>query len=50
MRAFSPDGERLAAGSEKGLVSIWNASDGQKLLDLPGHEQMAMCVMTLEVK
>jgi WD40 repeat protein len=36
--AFSPDGQRLAAGSEQGTVVIWNAADGQKLLELGGHD------------
>ena len=33
--AFSPDGTRLATGDFEGVVEIWNAWTGEKLLSLP---------------
>jgi WD40 repeat protein/tRNA A-37 threonylcarbamoyl transferase component Bud32 len=41
--AFSPDGRRLATGSE-GIVSIWDWRDRQRLRILPGHEKMPISV------
>jgi WD40 repeat protein len=35
--AFSPDGTRLASGSQEGLVTVWDASTGKELLTLRGH-------------
>jgi WD40 repeat protein/serine/threonine protein kinase len=35
--AYSPDGQRLAAGSWDQTVKVWDAQTGQKLLDLKGH-------------
>jgi WD40 repeat protein len=35
--AFSPDGERLATGSEKNLVKVWDVRTGKVLQTLPGH-------------
>jgi WD40 repeat protein len=35
--AWSHDGRRLASGSQNGSVTIWDASNGQRLLALAGH-------------
>ena len=35
--AFSPNGEILATGDDKGEVYLWQATDGQLLLTLKGH-------------
>src|SRR5262249_55902145 len=35
--AFSPDGRRLASGSQEGLVTVWDASTGKEGLTLRGH-------------
>jgi WD40 repeat protein len=35
--AFSPDGQRIVAGSWDAKVRVWNAADGAELLVLNGH-------------
>ena len=35
--AFSPDGKRIATGSEDKTVKVWDAQTGQELLTLKGH-------------
>jgi WD40 repeat protein/tRNA A-37 threonylcarbamoyl transferase component Bud32 len=35
--AFSPDGRRLASGSQEGLVTVWDAGTGKELRTLRGH-------------
>jgi WD40 repeat protein/serine/threonine protein kinase len=34
---FSPDGTRIASGSEDGLVCVWDAATGAKIADCRGH-------------
>ncbi len=36
--AFSPDGERLAAGLEDYTIRLWQVADGQLLRTLEGHQ------------
>ncbi len=37
--AFSPEGLQLAAGDRYGVLYIWDANDGQLLLDLQAHQK-----------
>jgi len=37
--AFSPDGSKLAAAGEDGLVKLWDPATGQELAVISGHEQ-----------
>lgn len=36
--AVSPDGQFIATGGNDRLVRIWNAADGAKVKEFPGHE------------
>ena len=35
--SWSPDGNRIATGSQDGNAKIWNSVTGQELLTLGGH-------------
>jgi dipeptidyl aminopeptidase/acylaminoacyl peptidase len=35
--SWSPDGKRLATGSEDGTAKVWNVADGRELLTFKGH-------------
>ena len=35
--AFSPDGQRIVAGSADGTAKVWDAASGEELLTLKGH-------------
>jgi len=37
--AFSPDGIRIVSGSEKGVVTVWNAHTGALLWEKYGHKK-----------
>jgi WD40 repeat protein len=36
--AFAPDGKRLAAGTQQGRVTVWDATTGDTLAPFSGHE------------
>ena len=36
--AFSPDGQRIASGSEDNTVKVWDAATGQETLTLKGTQ------------
>ena len=42
---WSPDGTRLASGSEDGSLYVWDASDGTLLQTLQGHHGMVASVV-----
>jgi WD40 repeat protein/transcriptional regulator with XRE-family HTH domain len=42
--AFSPDGERLAAGTVNGEIRLWQVPDGQPLLTCTGHTGLVRSV------
>lgn len=42
--SFSPDGKFLAAGSNQGVVYLWNTSDWSTAFQLEGHEKQSVSV------
>ena len=44
--AFSPDGDRLATGTENGQVRLWNTATGQLLRILPGRRAASVNSVT----
>lgn len=37
--AFSPDGKRLATADKKGIIRLWDITNGNLLWTLPGHKE-----------
>src|SRR5439155_1084357 len=42
--AYSPDGKRLATGSVRGQMAMWDAQTGERLLTLEGHSASIRCL------
>jgi WD40 repeat protein len=42
--AYSPDGRRIATGSEDRTVRLWEAASGQEVLTLKGHTDVVRSV------
>jgi WD40 repeat protein len=42
--AWSPDGQRIASGSEDTTVQVWNASSGDLFLTYSNHSHLVRCV------
>ena len=42
--AFSPDGQRIVAGSQEGTAKVWDAANGKELLTLKGHKSVIVSV------
>jgi WD40 repeat protein len=46
--AFSPDGRRLAGGSSKGPIIIWDLDTGREVAWLTGHESLIYTLAFLD--
>jgi len=42
--AWSPDGQRIASGSDDGTVQVWNATDGGHVSTYQGHSSTVHAV------
>src|SRR5262249_19586161 len=42
--AFSPEGKRLASGSQDGFLRVWDVPTGREDLTLTGHQHSVWCV------
>jgi WD40 repeat protein/serine/threonine protein kinase len=42
--AFSPDGSRLALGTEQGTIKVWDSGDGREVFALRGHTAIVHAV------
>src|SRR5262249_382379 len=42
---FSPDGRRLASSGQDQMVKIWDATTGQDVLTIKGHDDEVQCVV-----
>src|SRR5205823_3852801 len=42
--AFSPDGQKLAAGGWDRTVHVWQVASGKEVLQLRGHKSCLLCL------
>src|SRR5581483_3992692 len=43
--SFSPDGKRLAAGADDGVVRVWRLPEGELVRELTGHSEGVYAVV-----
>jgi WD40 repeat protein len=41
---MSPDGEKLVSAGHGGLLKIWDAATGQRIVEIPGHQVLVFAV------